>query len=222
MIDGWEKENSWLYDLVMDPRILDCVEALLGPDFYQWGSNMMIKHPKEALYVPWHQDLHDWPLWPDHVLTAWIAFDEVDEENGCLQILPGTHKQGKLRHLQERPAPRGPSRALLPFHIDPAYVDERKSVAIRLKPGQVSFHHALVIHGSEGNTSPRRRGGFTACYAATDVRPTRMVRDSNGDWTDFAGFLCRGIDRFHHFRHHPVPTTFGRGPRKLYRELRDL
>jgi ectoine hydroxylase-related dioxygenase (phytanoyl-CoA dioxygenase family) len=221
-IDGWEKHNSWLYRLVTNERLLDCVEGLLGPNFYQWGSNMMTKAPKEPLYVPWHQDLHDWPLWPDSILTAWVALDDVDEENACLQILPGTQRLGKLRHIPERPEPRAGSRSLLPFYVDPAYVDRTLCVPIRLRKGQVSFHHALVIHGSEGNKSMRRRGAFTTCYAATNVKCLFPKRDINGDWSNFSGFLCRGIDRFGFCPLRTPPTSFGRGPRKLYRELHNL
>jgi non-heme Fe2+,alpha-ketoglutarate-dependent halogenase len=128
VMDGWERYNTWLYELVMDPRILDCVEDLLGPNFYQWGSNMLCKMPREGLYIPWHQDLYDWPLWPPEVLTVWIAFDDVDEENGCLKFLPGTHENGIAQHLNSRPSPRGTNKSLLPFYLDPNAIDDSRAV----------------------------------------------------------------------------------------------
>lgn len=221
VIDGWEKHNDWLYRLIMHRRILDSVEDLLGPNFYQWGSNMMTKVPQEGLYVSWHQDLHDWPLWPSEVLTVWIAFDDVDQENGCMWMLPGSHKVGKvLPHIQERPMPRDDgTRSLLPFELDPTYVDRATAVPVILKRGQVSFHHALVIHGSEGNLSTRRRAAFTACYAGTHVKCIRPERNTNGDWTKFSGFLCRGVDTYGHCPYRTPPTEFGRGPRNVFREL---
>jgi ectoine hydroxylase-related dioxygenase (phytanoyl-CoA dioxygenase family) len=218
-IDGWEKWNVWLYDFVMDRRVLDCVEDLLGPNFYQWGSNMMAKAPREGLHVPWHQDSYDWPLRPHDILTVWSAFDKVDDENGCLQVIPGSHKNGLHPHIDYAPPPRNGSPSLLPFHLDPACINESSAVSLPLRAGQISIHAALLCHYSEGNRSDRRRCGFTACYAGTHVKCVSPVKTRNGDWTDFAGFLCRGTDEYGHFRHVPPPREFGRGPRKAYREL---
>ncbi len=222
VMDGWEKQNTWLYDLVMHPRILDCIEDLLGPDFYQWGSNIMCKMPFEGLYVPWHQDCHDWPLRPLELVTAWLAFDDADEENGCLRMVPRSHLLGEVRHHCYRPGPRGGQAALLPFHTDEAFFDATESVALPLKAGQMSLHHPLTIHCSDGNDSARRRCGIQICYASTNVRGDASTRNENGDWSDFAVFVCRGHDRLGLNRHAPPPTGFGRGPRKVYRELGDL
>jgi hypothetical protein len=216
-MDGWEQWNVWLYKLVMDSRILDCVEDVLGPNFYQWGSNMMSKAAREGLHVPLHQDSYDWPLRPHDVVTVWIAFDDVDDENGCLRVIPGSHKNGLYPHIGHAPPLRNGNPSLLPFHMDPACVDDSTAVSLPLKAGQISIHTALLCHYSEGNRSARRRCGFTACYAATHVRCV-SVRTQNSDWADFGGFLCRGRDDFGNFRHVPPPRDFGRGPRKPYRD----
>src|SRR5215207_3776373 len=107
VMDGWERHNNWLYQLVMDSRILDCIESLLGANFYQWGSNIMCKMPHEGLYIPWHQDMQDWPLSPPNLATVWLAFDDVDEENGCFYLIPGAHREGQVPHHTFRPPARG-------------------------------------------------------------------------------------------------------------------
>jgi non-heme Fe2+,alpha-ketoglutarate-dependent halogenase len=219
VIDGWERYNTWLYELVRLPKILDCVEDVLGPDFYQWGSNFLCKLPHEGIYVPWHQDLHDWPLSSGEVLTVWIAFDDVDQENGCLRMVPGSHLGGGAVHRRTRPAPRGGDTALLPFHLDPTQVDEPEAVDVVLRAGEISLHGGQVMHMSEGNRSGRRRCGFTSCYAAASVTCDSSVRDENGDWSDFAAYPCRGRGHSPGTQVAAPPRSFGRAPRKEYRIL---
>lgn len=218
-MDGWERHNTWLYDLVLNPRLLDCVEDVIGPNFYQWGSNFLCKMPHEGIYIPWHQDLHDWPLTGGEVLTVWIAFDDVDAENGCLRMLPATNHIGRVAHTRRRPEPRGADVSLLPFYADPERVPEPDAVNVALRAGQISLHSASVIHGSEGNRSDRRRCGFTTCYAATSVVCDTSVRNENGDWSDFAVYMCRGVDEYGHNAVADPPTGFGRARRKDYRIL---
>lgn len=218
-MDGWEQHNNWLHSIVTNRQLLDFVEEILGPNFFQWGSNMMSKAPGERLFVPWHQDLFDWPLRPSSIATVWLAIDNVDEENGCVRVIPGSHKSGLQQHFYERPGPRNGCKSLLPFHLDPDVIIEQDAVSLPLKAGQISVHSPLLFHYSEGNTSQRRRCGIQICYASTDVACIEPVRTRNGDWTDFAGFLCRGQDDFHNFRHLDPPLSFGRGPRRHDREL---
>lgn len=213
----WEQSNDWLYSLINEPRILDCVEDVLGRDVYQWSSNMMCKTPHEGRHVPWHQDGYDWPLRPHDLVTVWVAFGDADDENGCLRVMPGSHRHGLQRHI-EGPAPlRNGTPAIFPFYLDPAAIDEKKAVSVPLKSGQISIHHALTWHYSEANSSDRRRNAFTICYAATRVKCVNPVKTTNGDWTDFTGYLCRGVDGYRHFRHLDAPKAFGRNPRNQYR-----
>jgi hypothetical protein len=217
VIDGWEKHNRWLYSLAMDPRILDAVEAVLGPDFYQWGSNMMCKDPDEALYVPWHQDIRDWPLSPARAVTVWIAFDLSDEENGCMRAIPGSHLRGLLPHIDRRPPPRDGCSSLFRFHLDPRFADEENAVSLPLQPGEISIHDCRLIHGSEGNRSGKRRCGFSICYAATEVACDLEFANDNGSWADFSIFMCRGVDRHRHNPYAEPPKDFGRTAAREYR-----
>jgi len=91
--------SRWLYDVCSAPALLDIVEGLLGPDFYMWGSQFFAKSPHSSSTVAWHQDGYYWPLEPLHEsVTAWLAFEDVDEGNGAMQVIPGSHRAGLLQH----------------------------------------------------------------------------------------------------------------------------
>jgi ectoine hydroxylase-related dioxygenase (phytanoyl-CoA dioxygenase family) len=104
--------------------------------------------------VGWHQDLHYWQCaTPPDLLTAWVAFDDVDEENGCMQVIPGSHKWGLVEggnfffqdlKAQERTLKTPQGQAWKP-------------VSCRLKAGELSFHHCLTLHGSGPNCTDRPR-----------------------------------------------------------------
>src|ERR1017187_10904936 len=94
----WHETSRWLFDIVMNPKILDLVEGILGPDFYVWASNFFVKEPDTHDLVGWHQDAYYWPMSPHHSVTVWLAFTDVDEENGAMKIVPGSHLGGVIEH----------------------------------------------------------------------------------------------------------------------------
>ncbi|HEY5550338.1 MAG TPA: phytanoyl-CoA dioxygenase family protein, partial [Opitutaceae bacterium] len=97
-IREWHETSAYLYEIVMNPKILDLVESILGPNFYCWASNFFIKDPHSMSTVGWHQDSYYWPMAPHNSVTVWLAFDDVDEENGAMKIIPGSHLGGVIKH----------------------------------------------------------------------------------------------------------------------------
>jgi len=172
----------FLWDLVQDPRILDTVEQILGPDLLCWGSSFFAKVPGSNECVPMHQDGTYWGLSRPAALTVWLAFTHSGEDNGCMRVLPGSHK-APLRHtVTNQPG------SMLPIgeevNVD---VDEADLVSCILEPGEMSIHHVLTVHGSEPNPSPdKRRVGFAIRYVDGRV-PQR--EGANGSAT-----LVRGKD----------------------------
>src|SRR3982750_2419377 len=83
---------TWLDALVRDPRIVDAVESLLGPDLFCWGAQFFAKPADDAAYVSWHQDATYWGLSTPDVATAWVALTPSTRESGCMQAVPGTHR----------------------------------------------------------------------------------------------------------------------------------
>lgn len=162
-----------LWDLVHDPRVIGPVADLLGPDLLCWGSSFFNKAPGEARYVPWHQDATYWGLERPDALTAWIAFTESDVENGCLRAVPGSHTV-PLDHCDAQDA----NNMLYGQERLASAVDEGAAVNVVLRPGEMSLHHLLLVHGSQPNRSGRRRVGFAVRYVAGDLRQRAGFRGS--------------------------------------------
>jgi ectoine hydroxylase-related dioxygenase (phytanoyl-CoA dioxygenase family) len=203
-IREWHESSRFLYDLCMHPTILDYVEDVLGPDFYLWGSNFFIKPPHSKSTVGWHQDTYYWPLEPKISATVWLAFEDADEENGAMKVIPGSHTAGLLRHSRS-----SDTDSVLTLECEGGQFREDEAVSLVLKAGQISIHNDKLVHGSPANPSPRRRAGLTIRYSTTEVKCDLSVNPH------FKTYLCRGVDRF---RHNPVGTIpaarYGRLDRK--------
>lgn len=186
-VNWWHKRNRFLYDLCMDPRLLDYVEDLLGPDFYLWGSHFFVKEPGDGRITPWHQDAQYWPLSPQNAVTVFIAFTDCDRDNGCLRVVPGTHREARMKHHVS-----DDQRFSLPQEIEAGEFDLDRAVDLELKAGEISLHHDGLVHGSDANLSDRWRIGFTMRFSSTDVKCDLGV------WPNFQAFMARGVDRFGH------------------------
>jgi len=186
---------TWLNELIRDPRILDPVEKILGPDILCWGSGFFIKNPRDRTRVTWHQDSTYWGLSSADVATAWVAFTPSITENGCMRVVPGTHKLQQLPHEDTF----APDNLLSRGQEIVVEVDESRAVDIVLEPGQMSLHHVLLVHGSEPNRSELRRIGFAIRYLPTHIKQLSSFADS--------ATLVRGSDRYGHFLPEPVPQS---------------
>ncbi|MDA0747926.1 MAG: phytanoyl-CoA dioxygenase family protein [bacterium] len=166
--------------LVSDDRLLDLAELFVGPNIGLFASHYISKPPSDGQAVLWHQDGSYWPLEPMEVVTLWLAVDDATPENGCMRVIPGTHRMDLQKMNRRADTPN-----VLNSEIDPALVDEEKAVDLVLKAGDVSVHHPNLVHGSNPNTSSRRRCGLTIRYIPTS---TRIV--SEKPWP--SAFLLRG------------------------------
>ena len=92
---------GYVYDLITNPHIVDCVADLLGPNVIGWGSHFFCKMPKDGKAVAWHQDASYWPLTPSKTVTVWLAIDDADRENACMKFVAGSQNVG---HLTYRPS----------------------------------------------------------------------------------------------------------------------
>lgn len=186
---------TWLNELIRDARILDPVESILGPDILCWGSGFFIKNPHDTAHVTWHQDSTYWGLSKPDIVTAWVALTFSTKENGCMRVIPGTHRLEQLPH-QDTFAPdnllsRGQEIAV--------EVDASKAVDVVLLPGQMSLHHVMLVHGSDPNAGAERRIGFAIRYLPTYVKQLSGASDS--------ATLVRGKDAYGHFISEPAPRS---------------
>jgi ectoine hydroxylase-related dioxygenase (phytanoyl-CoA dioxygenase family) len=194
-IREWHESSRFLYDICMNPVVLDYVEDLLGENFYLWGSNFFIKEPHTPSTVGWHQDAYYWPLDPHESLTVWLAFDDSTVENGAMEVIPGSHTAGLLKHLRS-----GEGDSVLTLECERGQFREDTRVPVTLRAGEISIHDDKLVHGSPANRSDNRRAGLTIRYSRTNVRCDLSVNPY------FTTYLCRGVDEFRHSPQGIVPT----------------
>jgi non-haem Fe2+, alpha-ketoglutarate-dependent halogenase len=187
------------YALATRKNVLDLVELAIGPDILLISTGFFDKPPGSASeFVAWHQDTTYWGLNPPFAVTVWIALDDSDVENGCMRVIPGTHRNGLLPHSVSKQ----PGNILAHDQEIPAqYLDQSKAVDFVLKAGQASLHHGELVHGSNPNRSTRRRCGMTIRFTRPDVKP---VRGGEFPFSE-KPILVRGEDRYGHFSSGSVP-----------------
>ncbi|MCB1500221.1 MAG: phytanoyl-CoA dioxygenase family protein [Bauldia sp.] len=149
----------WLWALVHEPRIVDVVEDLLGPDLYCIATSFIDKPAGGEGHVAWHQDATYWGLNAPEAVTAWLALTPSTPENGCVRFVPGSHET-QLVHIDSA----DPTNLLGARERLREPVDDSQAVDMILAPGQMSLHHVLLIHGSAHNRTAGRRVGFAIRY----------------------------------------------------------
>lgn len=184
---------EWAAGLVRHPAILDHLEALIGPDIMVFHTTVWFKEPGTEKAVPWHQDATYFGLSPFEHVTAWVALTPSTEEMGCVQILPGSHDQGQLRHADNR----DPNLMLSRGQTVAREFDESQAVSLIMRPGDGSFHHTLAVHRSRPNRTDEPRIGIGISYIPTRVRHVGETR--------LSATLVRGTDTYDHFDPEPAP-----------------
>lgn len=183
----------WINRIMRTPQILDLVEPILGPDLMVWTSHLYPKEPGDGRFISWHQDAAHWGLDSDKILTVWIALTPVNEENGCMWMLEGTHRQGIVKHRDTW----DPDNILTRGQTIDEGIDESRAVALTLNPGECSLHHVNLFHASHKNESSARRLGLALRYITPQARQQRVDEDY--------ATLVRGEDLYGHFQAEPEP-----------------
>jgi ectoine hydroxylase-related dioxygenase (phytanoyl-CoA dioxygenase family) len=192
-ITNWHKHCRSVYDLVTNSRILDYVQDLLGETLILRHSHFFAKLPGDGKRVSWHQDASYWPLTPSKVVSAWLAIDDTDVENGAMQVIPGSHKNAQVAFEKSSKTENNVLNQTV--HHPEKYGDD--PVLLKLKAGQMSLHSDWILHGSEPNISTRRRCGLAMRFLSSDVRAY------NG-WNQHS-IVCRGSEPTGHWANHPRP-----------------
>ncbi|HET6741889.1 MAG TPA: phytanoyl-CoA dioxygenase family protein [Kribbella sp.] len=160
------RDDPFWIRLVSDHRLLDLAQLFVGPDIALFATHYLCKPPRAGKGVEWHQDGAFWPLEPMSVVTLWLALTDSDPDNGCLRVVPGSHRS-KLEKMRETDP-----ETVLRSRID-ADVDEAAAVDLVLRPGDVEVHHPNILHSSRPNRSDRWRRALTIRYIPTSTRITR-------------------------------------------------
>lgn len=192
-INCYQARCEGIWDLCTEPRILDLVEDLIGPEIICWASHFFCKMPHDPKKVPWHQDASFWKLSPARTVTVWLAIDDADAENSAMRFIPRTHDKGHLDIVST-----GEDSVL---RLETQDADKMGAPFTNaLKAGQVSLHADMLVHGSLPNNSDRRRCGLTLRYCPPDVGFTDEA------WaTSVEAIICRGQDPYGRWKHHARP-----------------
>lgn len=167
---------------VRDPRLTDPIVDILGPDLLGLNNLYIWKAPKIGLGFPWHQDrwYFNWQYKTDLTVGTWSAIDASDKANGCLYVIPGSHKQGVLEHEGLEGSQQNE------FKVARGAKDE-DGVAVEVPPGAVVWFNNALLHKSTDNMSDRFRRCSVAHYIRgsaeripgkdpSKVRPVMWVR----------------------------------------------
>lgn len=177
--------------------ILGMVEQIIGQDIALWNSSFFAKPARVGSATPWHQDGEYWPMRPLATCTVWIAVDESTLENGCLRVIPGSHKERRVRKHVTNDAPG----LALHQELPPSEIHQDEAQDLILKAGQISLHDVFLVHGSEPNRSANSRRGMTLRFMPTSSHYDRDIelRLSKDPGHVFERrhplFLMRGIDQ---------------------------
>lgn len=162
-------------------RVLDILTPLMGAAIRAQGDKLNMKPAEGGSAVEWHQDFAHYPHSNDDLCAVGIALDDATEENGCMMVVPQSHKGPIFDHHQD---------GYFIGAISPRRdnIDMSGAVPLTVKAGGITIHHARTLHGSAENTSGQSRRLLLYQYAAVDAWPFGGV----GDWDQFNNEILRG------------------------------
>ena len=177
--DGLHLFFRWAWDLVTHPRLLDCLEDLLGPVIVLRHSRIFYKYAQSPAWVGWHQDGYTEHLSDAQVPAIWLGLTDATVENGCLRVVPRSHRLGMLSHRRRQTAHDLASSSTGDREPGSTNGDDNEQSAklarlpdgldapfdVVMKAGEMSFHHPLALHGSNPNASAGPRIGLSATYS---------------------------------------------------------
>ena len=173
-----------LYDRVMrHDGILDIVSQLIGPNLRMNGQKLNMKSADVGSPVEWHQDWAFYPHTNDDLLAVGIAIDDMTEENGCLLVLPGSHKERIYDHHLD---------GFFAGAVTESDFSSSGAVPIELKAGGISIHHVRLLHASAPNTSSKSRRLLLYQYCATDAWPLWPITGRIETWEGYMEGVVRG------------------------------
>ena len=166
--------EMWRYDeeyrkLLYHEPLLDIAESLIGSDIQLFHDQALYKPAFHGGEVYWHQDNAYWQCDPPNLVSIWIALDDADEENGCMNVIPGSYIEGLAAHGRAK-SEKGNLPALLQVDAD---ID--RAVPVPVEAGSAMVHHCMTLHQTNPNRSSRDRRAMVIHYMPSGTR------NGNGD-----------------------------------------
>jgi non-haem Fe2+, alpha-ketoglutarate-dependent halogenase len=168
-LDGPHLFFRWAWELSTHPRVLDCMEQLIGPNILLKSTRLFYKFGSSPSFVGWHQDGITEALKDAHVPAIWLGLTPATAENGCLRVVPRSHRLGLVPHA-DRPNPDN-----LTTEGATAQVEIDSTQDVVMQAGEMSLHHPLILHASNPNHSAESRIGFSATYSTPALTASRTA-----------------------------------------------
>jgi phytanoyl-CoA hydroxylase len=152
-------------ELARDPRIMACIQPLIGDDIQLQHSKLATKPVTRGTGAfGWHQDIMYYPHSNTSLLSVFVYLDDATPENGCMSMVRGSQRLGPLSHVDAKGVFVGACQDSRYWEEDPGNV-----VAISPRAGAISIHHCMTLHGSPANLSGQPRRGLVFSYRADDA-----------------------------------------------------
>ena len=163
IMEMWRFDEEYRKLLYHEP-LLDIAESLIGSDIQLFHDQALYKPAYHGGEVYWHQDNAYWQCKPPNLVSIWIALDDADQENGCMNVIPGSYSEGLAAHGRAE-SEKGKLPALLQVDAD---VD--RAVPVPVKAGCVMVHHCMTLHQTNPNRSSRDRRALAIHYMPSGTR----------------------------------------------------
>ncbi len=167
------KYDPFFYGMMFNSRFEELAKMLLGDEII--GKNMQFfnKPPRIGQPTPPHQDGYYFMLNPNEAVTMWLGLDNVDEENGCVRYLKGSHLKGMRPHVKSNTL--GFSQGISDYGLD----DMNNETWFTTKPGDLLVHHALTVHRADNNKSnSRTRKALGFIYYAKKAKEDTEAKEA--------------------------------------------
>lgn len=159
----------WAWELSTHSRVLDCMEQLIGPNILLKSTRLFYKFGNSDSFVGWHQDGITEALKDAHVPAIWLGLTPATAENGCLRVVPRSHRLGLIAHADR------PNANNLTTQGATAQVEIDAPQDVVMQAGEMSLHHPLMLHASNPNRSGESRIGFSATYSTPALTTSRTA-----------------------------------------------
>jgi ectoine hydroxylase-related dioxygenase (phytanoyl-CoA dioxygenase family) len=150
------KDCAIINDIVTRPEIVERMSSIYGPNLICRSSRIWPKPPGKT-HVPWHQDGIDYALHPTTTVSAWVALTEATTENGCIRLIPKSHRRGYTAHGEVEE----PGKTVFSKKISAEDVSEEDMVEMELEPGEFFLFTERTYHSSTKNVSDGTRVGLS-------------------------------------------------------------
>jgi non-haem Fe2+, alpha-ketoglutarate-dependent halogenase len=156
---------EWAHRLATHDAVLDAIQDVIGENILVYSTLIFYKPPRDSSYASWHQDSFYSGLNLTPSISAWIALTPSNSANGCMRVIPESHKRGVLNHINV-----GDESNLLRRGEQVATViNEADALDVVLQPGEMSLHHSAILHRLKPNTSCGPRIGFIVRFVTHQI-----------------------------------------------------